>query len=302
MPCYNEAVIIKDTYTRIKDVAETRPDFLWEFVFVDDGSTDSTYNLLLDINQSDPRVKVISLSRNFGHQVAVTAGVEVASGDAVVIIDSDLQDPPEVIPAMLEKWQAGFDVVYGQRVKRQGESFFKLITAFLFYRIINKMSEISIPLDTGDFRLINRRVVEAFKAMPERDRFIRGLVSWCGYKQCSVQYTREKRFAGNSKYNVSKMLPFAMDGILSFSRKPLFLVLLLGGILSMLGVALGMLLLIFNYTGYIYVNNLVWLVIFITFISGIHIICLGIIGEYIGRIYGEVKGRPLYFIKEKIGF
>jgi dolichol-phosphate mannosyltransferase len=244
---------------------------------------------------------VIKLSRNFGHQIAVTAGLEYADGDAVVLIDADLQDPPEVIPEMVAKWREGFEVVYGVRTSREGESPFKLWTARMFYRVINKLSEVPLPLDTGDFRLIDRKVVLALRRMRERYRLLRGMTSWVGFRQIALPYRRHRRFAGESKYPLRKMIALALDGILSFSVVPLRIVTALGLIMSVfsaIGIAYALI-------GRLFGDDWVpgWTMMFITvlFFGGIQFIFLGIIGEYVGRIYGEVKQRPLFLVSEVLG-
>jgi dolichol-phosphate mannosyltransferase len=232
IPCYNEEEVIAETVKRLASFASGLTHLQVEFIFVDDGSRDQTRAMLKTFAKTDERIKVIGFARNFGHQIAVTAGVDAAQGDAVVLIDADLQDPPEVIHEMIKKWEEGYDVVYGTRTERPGESAFKLATARLFYRILNRLSSVPIPLDTGDFRLMSRSVVDTLRAMPERDRFIRGMVSWVGFRQIALPYKRAQRFAGETKYPLKKMLTFAFDGILSFSSKPLELALILGVILT----------------------------------------------------------------------
>jgi len=300
VPCYNEEEVIQTTFLKLRETAAlVTPHF--ELLFVDDGSKDRTFEILLDICRNDDRAQCIRLSRNFGHQVAVTAGLDECRGDAAVVIDADLQDPPAVIIEMVEKWRAGYDVVYGQRQTREGEGAFKLWTAFLFYRLINILSEISIPQDTGDFRLIDRRVIDALRMMPERHRLLRGMMSWVGFNQTSVRYVRAPRFAGTSKYPLSKMLGLALDGILSFSVKPLRLVTYIGGgmfCLSVLGIVYALIIRILTER---WVPG--WTILFIgnLLFSGIQFIVLGILGEYVGRIYSEVKARPLYLIASRVG-
>jgi dolichol-phosphate mannosyltransferase len=258
--------------------------------------------MLRELQGVDSRVRVVSLSRNFGHQIAVTAGLEHASCDAVVIIDADLQDPPEVIPEMIERWRDGYQVVYGLRARRTGETTFKLWTAKLFYRLINKLSEIEIPLDVGDFRLLDRKVVNALLAMPERDRFLRGMVSWIGFKQVAVIYDRAPRRAGQSKYPLMKMLRFAVDSVISFSFVPLRLAIWVGiGAIAASFAGIVYALVIRLYTTE-WVRG--WASIFtaVLFLGGVQLITLGIVGEYVGRIYGEVKLRPLYVVRERLGF
>jgi dolichol-phosphate mannosyltransferase len=221
VPCYNEEVVIMETARQLREFCSDLPLFDFEIIFIDDGSSDQTRALLKRLSFEDSRIKIIGLARNFGHQVAVTAGIDASSGDAVVLVDADLQDPPRVISIMIDKWREGYDVVYGVRIERHGESAFKRATAHIFYRFLNSISDVSIPSDTGDFRLMSKNVVNTLRAMPERDRFIRGMVSWVGFKQIGVPYSRAERFAGESKYPLGKMIRFAIDGILSFSTKPL---------------------------------------------------------------------------------
>ncbi|MDJ0510718.1 MAG: glycosyltransferase family 2 protein [Crocosphaera sp.] len=301
VPCYNEQEVIQITHNRLVSVLEEiTPQF--ELIYIDDGSQDETANHLQQIQQRDQRVKVVLLSRNFGHQMAVTAGLDHVSGDAVVLIDADLQDPPEVIREMVNYWYEGYDVAYGVRTDRQGETPFKLWSAKAFYRIMNHLSDVAIPLDTGDFRLMDRRVVEALKMMPERDRFLRGMVSWVGFRQIAVPYQRSPRFAGVSKYPLFKMIRFAADGILSFSLVPLR-VAIWAGILTVALSFLGIL-----YALFVRLFTLSWVpgwtisFIAILFIGGIQLVFLGVIGEYIGRIYREDKRRPLYLVRERLGF
>ncbi|MGK7955802.1 MAG: glycosyltransferase [Crocosphaera sp.] len=301
VPCYNEEEVIQTTHLRLVGVLEAiTPQ--WEIIYVDDGSQDQTAYGLRTIQNNEQRVKAILLSRNFGHQMAVTAGLDHVSGDVVVLIDADLQDPPEVIPAMIDYWYQGYDVAYGVRTDRQGETWFKLWSAKAFYRIINRLSDVTIPLDTGDFRLMDRRVVEALKTMPERDRFLRGMVSWVGFQQIGVPYQRSQRLAGVSKYPLWKMLRFAADGILSFSLIPLRMAIwvgLLTFVLSLIGIIYALVLRLFTS---IWVPG--WTLLFIStlFIGGIQLVFLGVIGEYIGRIYRENKERPLYLVRERLGF
>ncbi|MGV3617526.1 MAG: glycosyltransferase family 2 protein [Fimbriimonas sp.] len=297
VPCYNEQEVIQTTHARLSEVLPTI-EASYELLYVDDGSRDNTIGLLRDIERADPRVRVLTFSRNFGHQAAVTAGVQHARGDAVVLIDADLQDPPEIIREMVAKWHEGYHVVYGVRRTREGETPFKLATARAFYRMLNKLSEVAIPLDTGDFRLMDRCVVDQLNAMPERDRFIRGMVSWIGFRQTKVEYDRARRFAGESKYPLRKMLKFAIDGILSFSDKPLRLAANLGFLVSAFSALLIFYALYKRFFTSDWVSGWTFLFIMTVFLGGIQLICLGIIGEYVGRIYGETKGRPLYILDE----
>ncbi len=302
IPLYNEELVLDELHGRIAGVLDTL-NIESEVILVNDGSTDRTNDLAKNMCGSDARFKLISFSRNFGHQIAITAGMEKTKGKAVVFIDADLQDPPELIPDMMKKWEEGFHVVYGVRKKRKGESFFKRLTAALFYRVLRMMTNADIPVDTGDFRLLDRKVVEQLKNMRERSRFLRGMVSWVGFKQCKLEYIREKRFAGETKYPLKKMLAFAVDGMLSFSRVPLRLSTLLGFIcacLSFIFILYGLIIKSF-FPAYAIPG---WASIFIAslFLGGVQLICVGILGEYIGRIYEEVKKRPLYIIDEEINF
>jgi dolichol-phosphate mannosyltransferase len=258
--------------------------------------------MLKSFAASDARIKIISFARNFGHQIAVTAGVDAAGGDAVVLIDADLQDPPEVIHEMIKKWQEGYDVVYGTRTERPGESAFKLVTARLFYRLLNKLSSLPIPLDTGDFRLMTRPVVDVLRAMPEHNRFIRGMVSWVGFRQVALPYKRAQRFAGETNYSLQKMVTFACDGILSFSKKPLELSLFLGMAVTAI--------FIFGFLGIItqrivsgsWISIELIVLAAVCLLGGLQLLCLGILGQYVGRIYSEIKNRPLYIVQEYQGF
>jgi dolichol-phosphate mannosyltransferase len=301
IPCYNEEEVIAETMRRLRAFCDGVQGLAVELIFVDDGSRDRTRELLRAFAAEDSRIHVVGFARNFGHQIAVTAGIDAARGDAVVLIDADLQDPPEVVHEMIAKWRDGYDVVYGTRTDRPGESAFKLATARGFYRLLNRPSDVPIPLDTGDFRLMSRAVVDTLKAMPERDRFVRGMVSWVGFRQTALPYRRAERFAGTSKYPLRKMLRFATDGILSFSIKPLQMSITLGllaAALSMAGIAYALFLRVFTS---IWVEGWTALMIAVLFIGGVQLICVGILGEYVGRIYNEVKRRPLYVVQEHIG-
>jgi glycosyltransferase involved in cell wall biosynthesis len=302
VPCLNEEQVLRETNRRLLAVLEQLP-LKFEIVYVDDGSTDRTPQILLELQMLDERVRVVRFSRNFGHQMAITAGLEHASGDAVAIIDADLQDPPEVIADLVAKWMDGFDVVYGVRTEREGETTFKLWTAKLFYRLMSRLSDTEIPLDTGDFRLMSRRVVNALLVMPERDRFMRGMVSWLGFSQAAVPYRRAPRAAGVTKFPLFKMVRFAADGIVSFSILPLRLATWVGFAASgiaILGILITVIERLMGVEGL--VKGWASVLVAILFIGGVQLICLGIIGEYIGRIYGESKRRPLYVVREKIGF
>lgn len=302
IPCFNEETVIEETIRQLTQFCNELVGLDVELIFVDDGSRDQTREILKAHAAKDPRIKIIGFARNFGHQIAVTAGIDASGGDAVVLIDADLQDPPAVVHEMIAKWREGYDVVYGTRSERPGESLFKLATARGFYRLLNKLSNVPIPLDTGDFRLMSRPVVETLKAMPERDRFVRGMVSWVGFRQTAVPYKRAERFAGESKYPLTKMLRFSIDGILSFSTKPLQLSVALGLIsasFSLVGIIYALVLRIFTN---IWVPGWTAIMIAVLFIGGVQLISVGILGEYVGRIYNEVKKRPLYVVQEYHGF
>jgi glycosyltransferase involved in cell wall biosynthesis len=302
VPCLNEEEALRGTQLRLSSTLEQIPTN-FEIIYVDDGSTDATPEVLRELQAYDSRVRVVRFSRNFGHQMAITAGLEHAAGDAVVIIDADLQDPPETIVDFFRKWQEGYDVVYGVRTEREGETAFKLWTAKLFYRFMTRLSDTQIPLDTGDFRLMDRRVLNVLLGMPERDRFVRGMVSWLGFSQVAVPYRREARIAGVTKFSFFKMLRFALDGIFSFSIVPLRVATWTGFITSFLAI-LGIVLVSLEH--FLGVEGLVkgWTstMFAVLFIGGVQLICMGIIGEYIGRIYGESKHRPLYVVREILGF
>ncbi|MDT8716176.1 glycosyltransferase family 2 protein [Clostridium sp. 19966] len=300
VPMYYEELVVEECYKRLKKVM-TDNDINYEFVFVNDGSTDKTLPLLENIAAQDENVRVISFSRNFGHQIAVTAGINKAKGDAVVVIDADLQDPPEVIPKMIELWKQGYDVVYAKRKKRKGESFFKLVTAKCFYRFLHNMSDIDIPLDTGDFRLMDRKVVNVFNSMKENNRFVRGMVSWAGFKQIPIEYERDERFAGETKYPLKKMLKFASDGIVSFSAKPLKLVGSIGLICVVLSFLIFLYAIIVKIAGsHNVISGWTSIMVVVTFLGGVQLLSVAVLGEYIGRIYDESKGRPLYIIEKEI--
>jgi len=270
-------------------------------VFVNDGSKDKTLEILEKIAKQDKNVKIISFARNFGHQAAVTAGIKYVTGDAVVIIDADLQDPPELIPDMLKLWEEGHEVIYGKRKSRDGESKFKLLTAKMFYKTLNSLSDVEIPKDTGDFRLVDKKVIDVVNSMPEHNKFLRGLFSWVGFKQKAFEYERKERFAGETKYPLKKMLKLALDGIISFSSKPLKLV---GG-LGLLTILISIAILIYSLISYAFnLNHLTpgWtsLMVTITLFSGVQLLSIWIMSEYIARIYDETKNRPQYIVDKTI--
>ena len=302
VPCFNEEEVINETFSRLSKVVSSLKDLDVEIIFVDDGSSDSTSLDLKNLVDRYKFVKAVFLSRNFGHQLAVTAGIDSAEGDAVVIIDADLQDPPEVIYEMVKKWEEGFDVVYGKRIERKGESIFKKLTAKAFYRILNFLSDVYIPLDTGDFRLISKEVVSCLRQMPEKDRFLRGMISWVGFKQIALPYQRAARFAGKSKYPLKKMLSFATKGILSFSTKPLQFSITLGTLSAFIALIVILYALILRIFTEIWIEGWTAIMIAVLFIGGVQLMCIGILGNYIGRIYNESKNRPLYLVRQYRGF
>ena len=297
VPVFNETEVIATFYSRAKMVVDSLDRFSYEIIFIDDGSKDDSYQKLVHLADRDPNVRVVKFSRNFGHQTAITAGLDMARGDAVVVIDADLQDPPEVIKDFITKWKEGYDVVYGVREKREGESKFKLLTASLFYRLLRNTVKIDIPLDTGDFRLMSRRAVHHLRQLREKDRFVRGLVSWLGFKQVGVYYARDKRYDGVTKFPFKKMLKFAFDGITSFSNVPLKMATWLGYCASLVAFLYACSVLVQKALGYT-VQGWATIMIGMLFMGGVQLICLGMTGEYIGRIFNEIKQRPLYIIEE----
>ena len=304
VPVYYEEEVICETYKRLKSVMDNTGE-TYEIIFVNDGSRDRTKELALEICEKDKNVKLIDFSRNFGHQNAITAGMNYSSGDCVVVIDADLQDPPEVIPEMMKKWREGYDIVYGKRVKREGETLFKKFTAKMFYRTLNKMTEVKIPVDTGDFRLIDRKVCNALRDnISERNRYVRGIVSWLGFKSAPVEFVREKRFAGETKYPLKKMIKFAGDALMSFSYKPLRWPLFAGIFIGLISLISLIVMVILTATGTLE-NVAGWALIILSCLfgcCGMILIALGIMGEYLARTYDEAKDRPLYVINEFVNF
>jgi len=298
-PIYNEAETLPHFYARVVAAMESL-DEPFEVVLVNDGSRDDSIAVMRALHERDPRVRVVDFSRNFGHQVAISAGLDHARGEAVVIIDSDLQDPPEVILELAAKWRQGAEVVYAQRRTRPGETRFKLLTAAMFYRLIRRLTSVDIPRDTGDFRLLDRKVVDTLVAMKEHHRFMRGLSVWVGFRQEAVHYDRQERYAGETKYPLSKMVRFALDAITGFSYVPLQLATTLGFVLaglSLLGIVLAVVLRILD----VAIQGQTTTLIAVLLLGGIQLIFLGVIGEYLGRIYDEVRGRPLYIVRETLG-
>jgi len=297
IPVLNEEKNIPILYDRLK---KSLAGFKYEIIFVNDGSWDQSQAIINSLNQKDTNLKLINLSRNFGHQIAISCGIDYAQGDAAIIIDADLQDPPEIIPSMIKKWQEGFDVVYAVRKAREGEGIFKKLSASIFYRLMRILSGTKIPLDTGDFRLISKKVILVLRRTREYQRFMRGLISWVGFPQCGIEFTRGKRFSGKTKYPLFSMIKFALDGILSFSLLPLRIV----SIMGIATVAILLLLIIYSLyrtiTGHT-VPGWASTTVIILFLGSIQLISVGIIGEYLGRVYEEVKRRPLYIIDSSLG-
>lgn len=300
-PVFNEEPILPELYRRLRETLDAIGE-PWEIVFVNDGSRDRSLDIMRELHRQDPRVHVVSFSRNFGHQIAITAGLDYAQGDAVIIIDADLQDPPATIAEMVKKWREGYDIVYAVRAQRKGESWFKLFTAHLFYRLINRITGVKIPVDTGDFRLMDRRAVEAMRSLREHHRFMRGLSAWIGFRQVGIEYVREERYAGQTKYPFRKMLRFALDGITAFSYLPLQLATYLGFIIAGLSLVGIVATIILRLSGSQAFYGQASTLVMVMFLGGIQLISLGIIGEYLGRIYDEVKRRPLYLVQETLGF
>lgn len=296
-PNYNEADTIKEFYRRICEAMESLGE-PWELVWVDDGSSDGSTDLIRELALEDEHIRPVIFARNFGHQLAVTAGLDYSRGQAVVIMDSDLQDPPEVIPDLISKWRQGYEVVYAIREEREGESWFKLTTASLFYRLIYRITEVDIPMDTGDFRLLNRQVVNVLKQMRERHRFLRGMSVWVGFRQTGVKYKRAARFAGETKYPLKRMIKFANDAITGFSYVPLQLATYLGFISAGISILAIPIVIIARLAGSQAFLGQATTLIAVLFLGGVQLISLGILGEYIGRLYDEAKGRPLYIVKE----
>lgn len=299
VPVFNESAVIPVFYERASRAFAAIPAVDYEIVFVDDGSRDDSFQKLAALAARDGRVRVVKFSRNFGHQIAITAGVDHARGDCVVVIDADLQDPPEVVSRMVDQWRAGFDVVYGVRETREGESTMKLATAALFYRLLTRLTNIQIPTDVGDFRLMSRRAVTELSRLREKDRFVRGLVSWIGFKQTGVLYNRDKREAGETKYPYRKMIRFALDGITSFSTVPLRLATWMGYTSALLAVLYLVYVLIMRFLGHT-IEGWATIMVAMLFLGSVQLICLGILGEYLGRVFNEVKPRPMYIVEELV--
>ncbi len=296
-PVFNEAETLPALYPRICEVMNKTGES-WELVLIDDGSQDDSADIIRKLALQDERIRPVIFARNFGHQLAVTAGLDYSRGDAVIIIDADLQDPPEVILQMIERWREGYEVVYGVRTDREGESWFKLFTASLFYRIIFRITDVNIPLDTGDFRLMDRKVVNVMNQMRERHRFLRGMSSWIGFKQTGVDYKREARYAGETKYPLRKMVKFANDAITGFSYLPLQIATYLGFISAGISILAIPIVIYLRASGFQSFSGQATTLIAVLFLGGVQLISLGILGEYLGRLYDQAKGRPLYIVRE----
>ena len=300
VPVYNEEETLPELLRRLALLLD-QMDGECEVVLVDDGSSDGGYELMVAARESEPRFKLLRLSRNFGHQIAVTAGLDAAAGNAVIVMDADLQDPPEVALDLAARWREGYDVVYAVREERRGDSPFKRATAKVFYRLFSRMTDVDVPIDVGDFRLVDRRALDAFRSMRETNRYVRGMFSWIGFRQVGVPFRREERFAGETKYPLGKMVKFATDGIVSFSAAPLRLALKLGFGVAGLSFVMGAVFLVSKILGLYSVPGLASIAVFVAFLGGIQLFLLGIVGEYIARIHDEVKGRPLYLIRDAQG-
>jgi polyisoprenyl-phosphate glycosyltransferase len=301
IPLYNESENIEHLFARLTPILN-RLNINYEIICINDGSQDNTLPKLIELHQDNSVIKIVNLSRNFGKEIALTAGIDYAIGAAVIPLDADLQDPPELIAPLIAKWREGYDVVYATRRSRQGESWIKRISAKAFYQTIGKMSQVPIPANTGDFRLLDRRVVEAIKKLPERTRFMKGLFAWVGYKQTSVLFDREPRHSGKTTWNYWKLWNFALDGITSFSFLPLKVWSYVGVAISLVSLLYALMLVIRTLIFGVDVPGYASLMVAILFLGGIQLITLGVLGEYLGRVYEEVKGRPLYLVREEYGF
>lgn len=300
IPCYNEESVLRQTYARLQNVLATL-DHEFEIIFIDDGSLDATPAILNVLCASDPRCRALFLSRNFGHQAALCAGLDAATAtDAIIMIDADLQDPPELITELIAKWQQGYDVVYTRRIAREAETFFKRVSAHLYYRVFNCLSQLELPRDSADFRLIDQKVARSLRAMPEKDRFLRGMIAWVGFRQGEITYTRSKRAAGDTHYSLRKMLRLAGDGLVSFSLAPLRVALVLG-VLSIAVAIIGGFYSWCNWSALAANQSAALIAVALAFFSGVQLVCVGIVGEYVGRVYQQGKDRPLYIVREDTG-
>ena len=300
IPVYNEQESLRELFARLREVLD-QLDGESEVILVDDGSSDDTFGILCELHEADERFKAIRLTRNFGHQVAVTAGLDCALGDAVVVMDADLQDPPEVVPELVRRWREGYEVVNAVREERAGDPWLKRFTAAAFYRVLRRLASIDVPVDVGDFRLVDRRALEAFRSVRERNRYVRGIFSWVGFRQTGVPYRRPERFAGETKYPFRSSVRLAVDGIVSFSHAPLRVALTIGFFISAVSFALGIAAIVAKLAGYFVVPGWTSILVVVAFLGGVQLIVLGMMGLYIARIYDEVKARPLYLVRETIG-
>jgi polyisoprenyl-phosphate glycosyltransferase len=297
IPVFNERETLPELHQRLSQVIDGL-DGEAELLFVDDCSHDGSYELLMELGRQDRRIRVLRFARNFGHQVAITAGLDHAAGDAVIVMDADLQDPPEVVPDLVARWQEGYEVVYAVRARRSGESWFKRQTAAWFYRVLRWIAHVEMPLDAGDFRLVDRRAVDAFRSMRERGRYVRGMFSWVGFRQIGVPYDRAERYAGEPKYSYRKSLTLAIDGLVSFSNAPLRVALVAGFVFSSLAFLVGVFAIVAKLAGAFVVPGWASILVVISFLGGIQLTLMGMLGLYVGRIYEEVKARPIYILRE----
>lgn len=304
VPCYNEEAVLNQTYQRIKNVLENEKLTNHAIIFINDGSRDSTLTILKEISSKDKKVKVLSFSRNFGHQPAVCAGLKYCTTEVAIIIDADLQDPPEIFPEMIKIYkEKQCNVVYAVRRERKGESYFKKLTAKIYYKMINSLSETPLPIDTGDFRLIDRKVIDEFNGLREKNKYIRGLISWIGFKQEPILYVRDSRAAGETKYSLSKMIRFATTGLLYFTKRPLKLAITLGFVSIIIGLLFASFIIIGKLTNKLYtVQGWTSIMVLMIFFGGVQLLTVGVLGEYIGSIFDEVKDRPEFIVDQKINF
>jgi polyisoprenyl-phosphate glycosyltransferase len=300
VPVYNEEQTLRELWATLTPVLDAL-DADWEVVFVDDASIDATSSMLAELHERDPRCKILRFSRNFGHQIAVSAGLDHAAGDAVVVMDADLQDPPELIPDLVARWQEGYEVVYAVRGFREGMSPATRAVFGAFYRVLHRLAEVDIPLHAGDFRLIDRVVVETFRRMPERSRYVRGMISWAGFRQVGVPYRRPARVAGTSKYSLGRRIRFALSGIISFSTLPLRISIGFGAVISTVAFVVGVWAIVARAVGAFVIPGWASVMVLTSFLGGVQLLLLGVLGLYVGNVYEEVKGRPLYVIRESVG-
>jgi dolichol-phosphate mannosyltransferase len=298
LPVYNEEETLEELYRRLSAVLEQLEGSA-EILFVDDGSTDGSRRTLQEFETRDRRVRTIRFARNFGHQAAITAGIDHARGDAIVIMDSDLQDPPEVVPDLIARWREGYDVVYGIRERRRGDPWLKRVTATAFYRVLRVLADTDVPVDAGDFRLVDRRAADAFRNLPERNRYVRGLFSWIGFRQTGVEFARDERFAGDPKYSYRASLRLAIDGLISFSVAPLRIALGFGFLIALVAFLVGIFAAVARLAGVYSLPGWASILVVVSFVGGVQLILTGVVGLYVGRMYNEVKARPLYIVDDE---